>query len=229
MALKLGYIGLSVIMTMVLLGIDLKATQKSNIRPPVKLLYALLAWHLYIYLISLTGIIENLDFPPRFALLTILPAFLFVGWFAYKVKNLEWLTAIPPHWLIFYQSFRIGIETLFVFTVSAGLLHPNVTIEGYNYDMIYAITAVLAGFLVLKGNYKVGIAWNYVGLLVIASIITLFQLTIYVPEVFGPGTEEFPAGFLQYPYILVPAFLMPSAVFIHVLSIVQLKRKLNGA
>ncbi len=228
MVLKLGYIGLSIIMTLVLVGIDLKATKKSKTSPPIKLLYALLGWHIYVYLLSLTDFIENLDFPPRFALLTILPAFIFVGWFATRAKKSPWLAAIPPHWLIFYQSFRIGIETLFVLTVSAGLLHPNVTIEGYNYDMIYAMTALIVGVLVMRGQYKIGLLWNYLGLMVIASIIILFQLTIYVPEVFGPDTAEFPRGFLQYPYVLVPAFSMPSAVFIHVLSIFQLKAKLKN-
>ena len=227
MELKLGYIGLSIIMTLLLVGIDWKATTKSKTPPPIRLLYVLLGWHAYVYLLSLTGFIENLDFPPRFALLTIVPAFIFIGWFAKRVKKSPWLTAIPPHWLIFFQSYRIGIETLFVLTVGVGLLHPNVTIEGYNYDMIYAFTALIEGVLVMKGQYKIGLVWNYLGLAVIASIIILFQVTIYVPHVFGSDTMEFPSGFFQYPYVLVPAFLMPSAVFIHVLSILQLKAKLK--
>lgn len=229
MELKLGYISLSLLMTLVLVVIDSKATKRSAAKAPVKLLFVLLGWHLYLYLLSCSGFIANLDFPPRFVFLTILPAFIFVGWFAKKAKNGRWLFAIPSHWLVFYQSFRILIETLFVFTVSAGLLHANVTIEGYNFDMIYALTAPIAGWLVMKGNYKFGLYWNYLGLLVIASILILFQLTIFAPQVFGPNTAPFPPGFLQYPYILVPAFLMPSAVFIHVLSIVQLRKKLAEA
>ncbi|MDT0606866.1 hypothetical protein [Croceitalea rosinachiae] len=227
MELKLGYIGLSILMTIILVVIANKATKSSASKAPAKLLYILLGWHLYIYLLSITGFLENLDFPPRFVFLTIMPAFIFVGWFAKKAKNSQWLLSIPSHWLVFYQFFRILIETLFVFTVSAGLLHVNVTIEGYNFDMIYAITALAAGWLVMKGYYKFGLIWNYLGLLVIASIIILFQLTIFAPHVFGPNTASFPLGFLQYPYMLVPAFLMPSAVFIHVLSIVQLRKKLT--
>lgn len=224
MKLQLAYIGLSIAMTLILLYINTKAKKWSDSKAPANLLYLLLGWHVYIFGLSLTGFLENLDFPPRFALLTILPAFVFTGWFATKAKQSSWLHSIPPHWLIFYQIFRIGIESLFVLSVGAGILHPNVTLEGYNYDMVYAFTALLVGWLVLKGNYKIGLLWNYLGLAVIAFIIVLFQTTIYLPELYGPTTAVFPIEFMEYPYNLVPAFLMPSAVFIHVLSILQLRK-----
>ena len=227
MGLEIAYIGLSLFMTIVLLYINIKASNKGLNKSPVKFLFLLVGWHFYIYALSLTGFIENFDFPPRFFLLTILPAFIFIGWFVNKTKNSSWLSSIPPHWLVFYQSFRIIIETIFIFTVMAGLLHSNVTIEGYNFDMVYAFTSIIIGYLIIKGYYKIGVIWNILGLVVIAIIIFLFQTTIYLPEMYGPDTARFPIEFMKYPYILVPAFLMPSAVFIHALSIAQLKKLLT--
>jgi hypothetical protein len=227
MLLKIGYIALSVLMVVVLLFVDSRARKISATKSPANLLFVLIGWNIYIFAISMTGLINNLEFPPRFVLATIIPAFIFNGWFAYRASGGKWLSCIPAHWLIFYQVLRIGIETLFIISVADGILHPNVTLEGYNYDMIYAFTAIPVGWLVFKGKLRFGLWWNYLGLVVIASIIFLFQTTIYMPHLYGPETATFPVEFLAYPYILVAAFLMPSAVLVHLLSIVQLHGRIK--
>ena len=112
-------------------------------------------------------------------------------------------------------------------TATAGILHSNVTIQGFNYDMVFAFTAPFAAFLLFqKKPYKkkFAIFWNYLGLGVIASIIFLFITTIYFPHIYGVEIDLISTDFGKYPYVLVPAFLMPSAVFIHILSIVQLTK-----
>lgn len=232
MILQLAYIGLSVLMTVILIRIGFKAINKTFSEKSVAkkkkttLIVSLMSWHLFIFILASTEFMLDLSFPPRFFLFTILPAFTFTGIFIYKNRNNAWIQNIPSHWLFFYQSFRIGIETIFIFTVAKGILHPNVTIEGYNFDLIYAFTVLIIGLLTFKNfnKYKqIIIWWNYLGLAIIAVIIFLFQSTIYIPEIYG-NIKPFPVEFLNYPYILVPSFLMPTAVFIHVLSIVQLKK-----
>jgi len=72
---------------------------------------------------------------------------------------------------------------------------------------------------------KLAIFWNYLGLLVLASVIFVFMTSIYAPEMYGFTESQMPMEFTRYPYVLVAGFLMPSAVFVHVLSIVQLSKK----
>lgn len=232
MMLETGYIGLSILMTAILLLMGVKTISKNfkeksaGRKKKIVLITSLVGWHLYVFILASTEFMYDLSFPPRFFLLTILPAFIFTGIFIYRNRNESWLQNVPPQWLFFYQTFRIGIEILFVFTVAKGILHPNVTIEGYNFDLIYASTVLVIGLLTFKNFDKfksIIIWWNYLGLAIIAVILFLFQSTIYIPEIYG-DIESFPTEFLNYPYILVPSFLMPSAVFIHVLSIVQLKK-----
>lgn len=232
MELQLAYIGLSILMTVIIIQIGLRAinktfSEKSAARKKKILLIAsLLGWHLYVFILASTEFMLDLSFPPKFFLFTILPAFIFTGIFIYKNRNNAWIQNIPSHWLFLYQSFRICIESIFIFTVAQGILHPNVTIEGYNFDLIYAFTVLIIWVLIFNSfeKYKhLIIWWNYLGLGIIAFIIFLFQSTIYIPEIYGE-VEPFPIEFLNYPYILVVSFLMPSAVFIHVLSIVQLRK-----
>ncbi|MCZ6593345.1 MAG: hypothetical protein O6943_00340 [Bacteroidetes bacterium] len=232
MELQIAYIGLSILMTIILIFLGIKTIdktyrEKSKIKKKKVLLISfLIIWHLYLFILASTEFMLNLKFPPRFFILTILPLFIFTGIFIYKNRNNSWIQNIPPHWLFFYQTFRIFIEVIFVFTVAKGILHPNVTIEGYNFDMVYAFTVLIIGLIVFKKiiRYKrLIIWWNYLGLGVIAIIIFLFQSTIYIPEIYG-DIKPFSSEFLNYPYILVPSFLMPTAVFIHILSIVQLRK-----
>jgi len=229
--LKLAYISLSILMAIILYLIGNYAIKKSTLEPSqtklkIMLAAGLLSWHLYIFLLGSSGFLADLSFPPRFVLVMILPAFLFTGFFLHKHRKSNWIQSIPYQWLPAYQSFRIIIETIFVYTVAAGLLHENVTIQGYNYDMVFASTALVVAFIAYRSKSipkKLLVIWNYTGLVVIAIIIFLFQTTVYLPEMYGPDTAPFPTDFGMYPYVLVPGFLMPSAVFIHVLSLVQLK------
>ena len=237
MLLKLAYIGLTIGIVIILFLIGKYAInhsvadKKNNSNKTRLLILGLIFWQVYILSIALTGFMTDFSFPPRFVILMIFPAFIFTGVFLYKNRKKQWLQVIPDAWLTLYQSFRILIESIFVATVAAGLLHKNVTIEGYNYDMIFAFTApIMTLYIYLSKSFSrtILLAWNFLGLAVIAVIIFLFITTIYFPEIYGDDVASFPQEFGLYPYALVPGFLMPSAVFIHVLSIFKLLNSPKG-
>jgi len=233
MWLKTSYIALSVIVSITLIAIAFYAINQTEnnrqqaISKKIKVVIGMLLWQIYAIVIDQMGLMNDFELPPKFAVFLIVPAFLFTGFFLYSNRNQPWIQNIPTQWLIFYQSFRILIELLFVYSVSAGILHANVTIEGYNYDMVFGFTALLIGlaFIYNKLSIKLLRIWNYLGLAVIAVIIFLFITTIYAPQIYGLTGPLMPLDFTYYPFILVPGFLMPSAVFVHVLSIAQLRGK----
>lgn len=230
MGLKLGYIGLTLVTVVFLVWIGKKAIERSSLNKNknlIILVLSLLLWQLFIVVISSSGILKTYDFPPRFALFFIVPSFIFTGIFLYRNRNKNWIHSIPEHWVINFQSFRVLVETLFVFSVAKGILHPLVTIEGYNFDMIFAFTAPVLTFLVYSKKIlgrKTVLYWNYLGLAIIASIIFLFMSSIYKPELWGENAPMLPTDMLTYPYVLIAGFLMPTAVFLHVLSIVQIRK-----
>ena len=232
--MEIGYIALSVLMNSILFLFGLYAINKTVENQSKKrnkillLLSALIIWQIYLLIVGRSGMLQDYSFPPRVVLFLILPAFLVIAVFLYTNKNKPWIHAIPKQWLIFYQTFRIGIETLFVVSVAKGVLPAIVTIKGYNVDLIFAITApMVAVYLYVRRAkaVKIALLWNYLGLMVIATIIALFVTTIYFPQLYGSKVALMPKAFGLYPYPIVPGFLMPSAVFIHVLSIMQLRKK----
>ncbi|WP_299123052.1 hypothetical protein [uncultured Winogradskyella sp.] len=234
--IEAGYILLTLFMSIIVLyifkyalkkiGKDSKTTSKNV----TYLALGLIIWLVYVYLISMSGLLENFSLPPRFPIFVIFPLFIFTGIVLYKNRNSMIFTVIPESWAIYLQTFRIFVELLFVATVGIGFLHPEVTIEGYNYDMVFAFTAPIIGYLVFnskKLNRKVALLWNYIGLAVLASIIALFVTTIFIPSLWGSQTSLAPIAIVKFPYLLVAGFLMPLAVFVHVFSIIQLSRTNN--
>jgi membrane-bound metal-dependent hydrolase YbcI (DUF457 family) len=94
--------------------------------------------------------------------------------------------------------------------------------------MVYAFSVPIIAFLVLykkKLSIKFAVLWNYLGLAVIASIIFVFMNTIYAPQMYGATEPMMPLAATKYPYVLFAGFLMPAAVFVHVLSLVQLMKR----
>ena len=230
MALKIAYLALTLLALIFLFAIGykaIKATSRHIKTDLLILIFGLGLWQIYIQQLSSTELLKTFDFPPRFALAFILPSFIFTGLFLFRHRKSKWLDAIPQSWLIYFQSFRIIVEILFVLTVAKGLIHPEVTIEGYNFDMIFALTAPLMAYMVYQKKAwpkKAIIVWNYLGLVVLASVIFLFMASIYKPSIFGETEVLLPLSAIEYPYILIAGFFMPIAVFLHILSLVQLGR-----
>lgn len=229
MGLKLAYIGLTLFTVLFLLIIGFRAINESSSNPKkdkMKLVLGIIIWQLFILTLSSSDFLKSHDFPPRFAIAFIIPSFIFTGVFLFRNRNKSWIRSIPEHWIIYFQSFRMLVETLFVFSVAKGILNYHVTIEGYNFDMVFAFTAPIIAFLVYTKKViprKTILVWNYLGLTILASVIFLFLTSIYQPGIYGSEVPLLPLDSLTYPYVLVAGFLMPTAVFLHILSIIQVK------
>jgi len=139
------------------------------------------------------------------------------------------LDAMPPSWLIALQVYRV----LGSWALVAGLRGTLPDLFGLPAglgDTLTGLIAVPAAIAVATGTAqgrRVGIAWNILGLLDFAVAITLGAITspgalqLIVPDVPSIG-----AG--AYPGVLTPAFVVPSSILLHVLSLRQLMRRSGG-
>jgi hypothetical protein len=160
----------------------------------------------------------------------IFPLFLFAVVFLYRNKNSSLLHALPIHVPIFYQSFRAIIEVLFYFTFLQGILPVQVTFDGANYDVLLGISALFVGYYALRKSVskRLLIVWNYIGIGVVGFAAFTFITSFYFPSIWGQENVEISQAFNQFPFLLLPAFFMPSAIFMHILSIIQLKKVLKN-
>lgn len=189
----------------------------------------IIVWLLLQYFISRTGFYLEFSLPPRIPLFMIMPFFIFTIAFMVKNRSGKLLIAIPIVAPIAYQSFRAIIEILFYWTHLQNILPVQVTFEGANYDVLLGVSAIPMALYALRkdASKKVLIIWNYIGIAVVGFAAFTFISSFYFPEIWGGSQSNISIEFNQFPFLILPIFFMPSAVFMHVLSIVQLNYQLN--
>lgn len=190
-------------------------------------LLGLLGWVIYTSIISYSGILHDFSLPPKMPILLIFPAFAFTAYFMIKYHNHPLLKVLPKSWPIYYQSFRIGVELLILRLYLDGIGPISLTFEGYNYEILAGIAAPILAFLTFQLKVlpeKVIYYWNFVGLALLAIIVGLFITNAYFPSIWGAEQSLISTEIAGMPFILIPSLYMPSAVFMHILSIVQLHK-----
>lgn len=168
--------------------------------------------------VSAADLLANFDsFPPP-----ALPFFLFhflatigLGLSAYGRRLADGL----PVWaLIGYQAFRIPVELTLHALYLEGRIPVQMTYVGLNFDIVTGLTAIPVAWLAWKGRLTrvAMLAWNTLGLLLLANIVTIAILSM--PTTMRVFMNHPPNTFVaEMPYTWLPTFLVTSALLGHVL------------
>jgi hypothetical protein len=139
------------------------------------------------------------------------------------------LDAMPANWLVALQAYRVfGSWALAAWL--RGELSGVFALPAGVGDVLTGVLAVTAAVAVAGGTdqgRKAAIAWNILGLSDLAVAVTLGMITS--PGRFQlilPDAPSIGAG--AYPYVLTPAFVVPSSILLHALSLRQLIRRRAG-
>jgi hypothetical protein len=136
------------------------------------------------------------------------------------------LDVMPTSWLIALQLYRVlGVQWIAYWM--GGLLPGIFALPAGTGDVLTGLFALPAAIAVAAGTAKgrkAAILWNIFGLADFAVAITLGMITspgrfqLIVPDVPSIGVDAF-------PNVLTPAFVVPSSILLHVLSLRQLRRR----
>jgi hypothetical protein len=138
------------------------------------------------------------------------------------------LDAMPATWLVALQLYRLFGSWALVAGLRGALPGVLAWPAGIG-DVLTGLFAVLAAIAVATGTAqgrRAAIIWNIFGLADFAVAITLGMITspgrfqLIVPNVPSIG-----AG--AYPDVLTPAFVIPSSILLHALSLRQLYRSVK--
>jgi hypothetical protein len=127
----------------------------------------------------------------------------------------EIIAAIPQHWLIAIQTFRI-LGGVFLVRYFQGELPALFAIPAGVGDVLTGILAPVVAYWWFAGKpYARGaaIAWNLFGMADLVNAVTLGALT-------GGG-----GGGIVFPIVLIPIYAVPRAFLIHSYSLIGLLRK----
>src|SRR5271163_1051443 len=185
-------------------------------------LWFAVAWSAAINGVFLTGASPL----PVLPLAVFLPVIIGAPLLLFSKRVGQVLDAMPVTWLIALQVYRVfGSWALAAWL--HGVLPGVFALPAGMGDVLTGLFAVPAAIAVATGTAqgrRAAIAWNIFGLTDFAVAVTLgmitspgrFQLII-------PSLPSINAG--TYPGVLTPAFVVPSSILLHVLSLRQLRRR----
>jgi hypothetical protein len=136
------------------------------------------------------------------------------------------LDAMPASWLVALQLYRIFGSWALVAWLHGSLPGVFALPAGIG-DTLTGLFAVPAAIAVATGTAqgrRAAVIWDIFGLADFVVAITLGMITTPGPlQLIVPSVSSIGAG--AYPGVLTPAFVVPSSILLHLLSLRQLRRR----
>ncbi len=188
---------------------------------------ALVGWLALTVVLAERGFFEDFQSMPPHLLLGVGPPLLTLLALTVSPRVMPLLAAVPPVWLVAAQTFRIPVEIVLWRLAVAGVIPELLSFHGRNVDILVGLTAPVvayACFVRRAWPARVAVWWNWAGIVILLNVVVLVQLSAPTPwRIFETDP---PATFIgDWPYIWLPAFLVPLAWVLHALSLRQLRSR----
>ncbi|WP_330444261.1 hypothetical protein [Flavobacterium sp. C4GT6] len=195
----------------------------------IKTLIIISLWMILTTILAFKGFYsETKGYPPHFIFL-IAPGVLFavitgIG----KSLSKDRISTLLK-WLTILHIIRIPVELLLFCLYKNGEIPHLMTFEGYNFDIISGITApIIYYFIFIKKalNCKYLLGWNIICLTLLINIVSIAILS--APTPFQKLAFNQPnIGVTYFPYVWLPAIIVPVVLYSHIISIKQLLKSIK--
>lgn len=194
------------------------------------LLFLLPLWIILQGVLAVYGFYLQTDaVPPRIALFGVWPALLVIAVYFVFFRR-SFIERLPLRLLTLLHAVRIPVELVLLWLFYGGQVPRMMTFEGWNFDILSGVAAIavyFAGFKDGAARRGVLIAFNLVGLLLLANIVTIAILSLPTPIQqlnFGQPNR----AVLYFPYVWLPGIVVPIVLFSHLAALWQLFTKRNS-
>jgi hypothetical protein len=181
-------------------------------------LVASTTWIFIISGLSLGSFFKITDtMPPRF-LVVLLGNIIFMVFAYQNLKSMK----IEPNILLLIHILRIPIEMILYYLFIQKLVPEIMTFKGLNFDLIIGVSAFLILLLnwvfKIKIDGKIMLIWNVIGIFFLLNIVILAIFSAPLP--FQLLSFDQPnIAVLRFPYILLPAIIVPIVFLSHFLGL----------
>lgn len=160
--------------------------------------------------------------PPKFPFLLI-PALVFTLVQFSTRKGKSFIDSLNLKTLTIIHVVRIPVELILYWLFLSKAVPKLMTFEGRNFDIISGFTAPLIyyfGFIKNRLNKSILIGWNLLCIALLLNIILNAMLS--APTAFQQfGFEQPNIAVLHFPFLFLPACIVPIILFSHLASIRQ--------
>ena len=175
-----------------------------------------LLWMVIQSAIALSGFyLQTKTIPPRF-FLAPMPAFLLIAMVFLTRRGRGFVDSMSLKWSVFLHSVRILVEITLYWLFLYKQVPAQLTFEAGNVDILMGLNAPLVWWAFASGRIqKRGLlVWNSLALLSVLN--SLVRAVLSAPFRFQQFAFDQPTvAILTFPFILLPAFVVPAVIFTH--------------
>lgn len=222
-----GYVSIVFILTtFASVAFLLQAAKQAGLQtlPAKLLLFLLTLWIFFQAMLGLGGFYLITDSaPPRIALFGALPTVLLIAAYLIFFRR-SFVEKLPLAFLTLLHTVRIPVEIVLYWLFVAGAVPEIMTFAGRNFDLASGVLAPIVYFIALRGgklNRAILIAYNILGLVLLANIVSIAVLSVPSP-IQQFGLDQPNRAVLYFPYIWLPAIVVPIVLFSHLASLWKL-------
>jgi hypothetical protein len=188
------------------------------------LIFALPFWLIFQATVAYFGF--YVSEPARLPFFAVLPAIITI--ICLFIFSRDWIAKLPLQTLTLIHIVRIPVELCLLWLFQSGQIPQIMTFEGSNFDILVGITAPILAFAAFR-NGKIKrlplIIWNISAMILLANIVSTAVLSIQSP-IQKFGFEQPNVAVLYFPFVWLPAVIVPIVLFSHLASLFRLfKRK----
>lgn len=162
--------------------------------------------------------------PPRF-LLAVLPSLLVILFLFLHKPTLVFIKNMPLTTLTWLHTVRILVEIVLYYCFLQSVVPQIMTFGGRNFDIIAGLTAPLVAYFgAQKGILpkRQILLWNIICLGFLLNIVITAVLSAPFPfQQFGFAQPNI--AVFYFPFVLLPAFVVPLVLFCHLAAIAKLR------
>jgi hypothetical protein len=176
----------------------------------------------FIALLAISGLLARFDLRPPPLILWLagtLGAALAVG---LSRLGRRMATELPLVALVGFQAFRLPLELVMHRAATDGVMPSVMSFTGYNFDILSGFSAAVLGIALARGSVPraVIVAWNLLGSVLLAAIVTIAVLATPIVHFFGD--QQLNLWVTRFPYCWI-AVMVASALLGHVLVLRRLR------
>ncbi len=166
--------------------------------------------------------------PPRFVFL-LAPGILLAVFLLMSKRGRSFSDKQNLRWLTLLHIVRYPVEVVLYYIFVAGYIPDLMTYAGYNYDVLSGLSAPIIYYAVFVQRWvgKKGLLiWNFICLGLLINILTIALLSAQTP-IQQLAFDQPNVGVTYFPFVWLPAVIVPIVLYSHLVSIYQLLRPGN--
>lgn len=151
--------------------------------------------------------------PPPFALL-LLSVFAAAAVLAFGRVGRRLVLGLPMWLIVLSEAFRAPLEWLMHRAADEGVMPVQMSYSGWNFDVVTGLTALPVAWLLRRGGRPLLLAaWNTLGTLLLANILTIAVASTPMIAAFGP--DRLNTWVAYSPFVFLPTVMVLWALVGH--------------